>query len=449
MVWFGDGAGGWSVSMTGNFGYGGVALGDVNGDGHLDVGYGIHHDYSATDLGDQLLEVALGDGTGLSWTPWDDGLATNGETWGMFSTDFADVDGDGDLDVGSVSFGCCAGVHVYLNMGDGSWVRSFGFLGGNSRMQFNFGDVNRDGKPDLAVSHQYGIVYLGDGSGGFVSSDGNLPPPGSSGAVGVSLGDVNHDGADDLSFCNGAGGIELWSMTGPDTWFELSGNLPASGSCEATQLHDMDVDGHVDVAVFGEGLCQVWAGDGTGSWTQAASFTTPFPGDLSAFRVGGDADHNGRPDIALVADEGNWPSDRNYAHFFLESSTATSLSIAAVYPRGNEVIRAGSVVFLDWITAVPGGEQGDIEVELSTHGLAGPWQPVAESLPDNGRHQWRIPPGTSASTDAFVRYTLTTPSGSAMATTPMAFTILVSSESLIFQDGFESGDTSAWSTTVP
>ena len=107
-----------------------------NNDGNIDIGYGMHHNYSATDFGDQLLEVALGDGSGEKWTPWDDGLATNGETWGMFATDFADVDNDGDLDIGSISFGCCAGVHVYLNQDDGSWTISFGFIGGNSDMFF-------------------------------------------------------------------------------------------------------------------------------------------------------------------------------------------------------------------------------------------------------------------------------------------------------------------------
>ena len=95
MVWFGNGSGGWSLSQNGNFGYGGVAVGDVDNDGRLDVAYGMHHDYSSNDFGDQLIEVALGDGSGLAWTPWDDGLATNGETYGMFATDLADVDNDG------------------------------------------------------------------------------------------------------------------------------------------------------------------------------------------------------------------------------------------------------------------------------------------------------------------------------------------------------------------
>ena len=112
MVWFGDGNGNWAVSQNGDFGYGGIAVGDVNNDGFLDVGYAMHHDYSSTDFGNQLIEVALGDGTGLNWTPWDDGLASNGESWGMFGTDFADIDNDGDLDIGSNSFGASSGIHI-------------------------------------------------------------------------------------------------------------------------------------------------------------------------------------------------------------------------------------------------------------------------------------------------------------------------------------------------
>src|SRR4030095_12040864 len=118
MVFFGNGTGsGWTLSKTGDLGYGGIAVGDVNNDGFKDVAYGIHHNYSSTDFGDQLLEAVLGDGTGLNWIPWDDSLATAGETYGMFGTDLGDVNNDGLLDICSGSFGCCAGTHVYLNLG--------------------------------------------------------------------------------------------------------------------------------------------------------------------------------------------------------------------------------------------------------------------------------------------------------------------------------------------
>ena len=49
MVWFGDGQGTWSLFQNGDFGYGGVALGDANNDGVMDVGYAMHHNYSSSD----------------------------------------------------------------------------------------------------------------------------------------------------------------------------------------------------------------------------------------------------------------------------------------------------------------------------------------------------------------------------------------------------------------
>jgi len=65
MMYFGNGSGAnWSLTQVGNFGYGGIAAGDVNNDGKIDFGYGMHHNYSSNDLGDQIYEVALGDGTG-------------------------------------------------------------------------------------------------------------------------------------------------------------------------------------------------------------------------------------------------------------------------------------------------------------------------------------------------------------------------------------------------
>jgi len=40
MVWLGSGEGSWSVQQVGNFGYGGIEVGDLNLDGNLDVVWG-------------------------------------------------------------------------------------------------------------------------------------------------------------------------------------------------------------------------------------------------------------------------------------------------------------------------------------------------------------------------------------------------------------------------
>jgi hypothetical protein len=422
MVWFGDGSGNWSVYQNGNFGYGGIAIGDLNNDGYLDVGYGMHHNYSGTDFGDSILEAALGDGSGQIWQAWDDGISIgNPDQWGMFCTDFADIDNDGFLDLGANSFGYGDGIHIFLNNGDGTWTGCFGFIGGNSTMDFCFGDVNADGNADFAAGHQYGSVYLGDGTGNFALADGNLPSGGSMGRRGPALGDIDNDGDQDFAFCNSSGGVQVWTWQGNSIWVNASGTLPGSGAYDVTQLVDMNIDGFMDVVAFGDGTAGVWLGNGAGNWLLDATFTTPSPGYYSAFRAGADADHNGYPDLALVAKEGDSWTAYNHLRFFKENSSPESLFVFPVYPRGGERFRAGSVHQIKWTCAVPSGVVL-LKLELSTAGLAGPWSNIVDSVANNGQYQWAVPESIN-SNQCYIRYTAVTLADTSIGITPVAFTI--------------------------
>ncbi|NOQ97128.1 MAG: hypothetical protein GQ561_03110, partial [Calditrichae bacterium] len=423
MVWFGDGTGNWSVFQYGNFGYGGIAVGDVNNDGLLDVGYGMHHNYSGIDLGDQLIEVALGDGSGQFWIPWDDGLATNGESWGMFGTDFSDIDNDGDLDIAANSFGSGAGVHVYANQGDGSWMQTFGFLNGNSTNDIVFGEVNNDGYPDFAVAHEYGTVYDNDGTGSFSLADGNLSSAGSLGWYGPDLGDINNDGTDELSFCNSNGGVEIWRWLEGNNWVNMSNNLPATGSYNATQIYDMNMDGYKDITAFGGGIVTIWLGDGSGNWTQIPGFTVPAPGYYRAFRIDGDADHNGFPDIALVNHQGTWINYQNHLRFFKEVSAADSLSIRPIYPGPNRQLSINSIQTIRWISEVPAGDSSRVKLEISLNDSLGHWIIIADSLPNNGHHQWQVPENFGSYAPCRIRYSVYSGTDSASAITPLGFFI--------------------------
>ena len=422
MVYFNNGAGQWSVEMEGDLGYGGIAVGDANNDGFLDVGYGMHHNYSSTDLGDQLIEVALGNGTGSGWVPWDDGLATAGEDWGMFGTDFGDIDNDGDLDLGSISFGCCNGVQIYLNNLDGTWTHCFGDSGGNASDMFQFGDINNDGYLDFAAAYEDGTVYFGDGTGNFVNMDLNLPPAGSVGMTGTCLGDVDGDGGVDLAFADYSGGVYVYVWDNEEEqWENWSEGLPATGTAQALQLCDMNSDSHMDLAAFGNAQFQLWLGDSQGNWTPDAGFTTQTSGDCKAFRAGGDIDHNGKPDIALVVETGTWINYQNHLKCYKETSSVFSLNIKPVYPHGHEFFWQNCIRDIRWTSAVPPGIASSVKLEYSVTGENGPWNLIEENLPNNGRYQWLVPMENSL--DCFIRFTAMTGSDTSSSVTPAAFTI--------------------------
>ncbi len=340
----------------------------------------------------------------------------------MFATDFADIDNDGDLDVGSISFGADDGLHVYLNLGNGAWRRSFGFSGGNSTMHFYFRDVNRDGNADIIAGHGTGTVWLGDGTGQFTPANTGLPSS-SYGLAGLSAGDVDNDGGCDLALVNSTGGVEvyIWNEQAL-TWQSFSGNLPAVDSFYATQLCDMNADGAVDLVALRRGYIQIWAGDGQGNWTSLAQIQMSRPNGYSAMRAGADFDHNGYPDLAVVTREGSWPNDHNVAHAYREASPVDSLKVFPVFPRGGERFEPGAVQFVDWWSEAPGFDSTRVRLELSVSGSGGPWEVIADSLRNAGRYQWSVPQGV-VSGDCYIRYTVYSHSGTVQAVTPRAFGI--------------------------
>lgn len=424
MVWFGDGLGNFSLHMEGNFGYGGIAVGDINNDGFKDVAYGMHHNYSGVAFGDQLIEAALGDGTGMNWTPYDVGLATAGESWGMFGTDLADVNNNGLLDLVSISFGCCNGIQVYLNQGDGSWEHSFGAWGDNSGMIVQFADFNNDGMMDILASYQHGTTFFGDGTGNFSRNDNGLPIPAGWSLNGVSAADVNNNGADEIAFTNSNGGVHVYAYdTLSGSWENISGNLPVSGNYHFTQLVDLNSDGFVDLLAYGNRELQAWLGDGQGNWT--ADFSTTTTGQMGngrTLRSGGDFTNNGYPDIVLVTQEGTWISSKNYLYVYANDATADSLWIRPLYPKGNERFHPGSMRFIKWASQVPQNETSTVSLYLSAYGIQGPWDIIAENIPNNGSHQWTV--HDKASDNCYLKLVVQTENDTVTTITENPFTLL-------------------------
>ncbi len=425
MVWKNNGTGtNWSQSQSGSFGYGGCALGDVNNDGKMDIGYSMHHDYATGDFGNQLMEVALGNGTGNSWTPYDDSLATNGEDWGMFGTDFADVNSDGLLDVGANSFGCCAGIHVYQNDGTGHWTQTWGLLGGNSRSEFMFGDFDNDGNSDLAAASELGIIWKNNGAGQFSPMLNGFIPADTVqdyGYVCLAVGDVNNDGAKDV------GVVDVFSPVvrvltynkSLGQWQSISNGLPVNntGSVWNIALADMDMDGKSDVLLFEKDSIVIYKGDGAGNWSRAGKIMVAEE-SYGAVNTG-DFDHDGYTDIVYLGSSSI--GGTNYLRVYLHTIANPTLAILPNYPQGNECFQPHAVQFVKWSSSVPAGPKATVTIEFSSTGNTGAWTAVATNIQNSGVYQWTTP--NVSSTNCYLRFTISNGTSTQTIITSSAFGI--------------------------
>ncbi len=398
MVYLNNGTGtNWTLKKTGAFGYGGITTGDVNNDGKIDIGYGMHHDYSGVDFGDQLIEVALGNNTAQNWTPYDDSLANSGETYGMFGVDFADINNDGLLDIGANSFGCCAGIHVYKNNGNGTWQQTDGAIGGNSHEWLKFGDFNNDGNADVMVAWDGGQLFSNNGQGYFSSMQAGMP---NDYWVEFDLADVNKDGAKDIGLVDQNGNMHVYTYNNnTHVWQSISTGLPQTGNMIGISLDDMDMDGFVDIVAWQANSITIYSGNGGTSWT--ANGTIAINETQLSSLTTGDFDHDGYSDIAYMARAN---TGKNFLRVYLHIVGSVKLDILPLFPNGQECFIPGSVQFVSWTSSVPLSSVANVTIEFSQNGSTGPWTTLASNIPNSGTFQWTTP--NVMSSNCYLRYTI-------------------------------------------